>query len=264
MRFPVYIAGLLSLLAAGVCVAQDVGAITRPSEDVTLSFVRPGRIVEMPVKEGDTVKAGQLVARQDDEAERIELEQLRQKAEDVVVIRAREAQKAQKEVEHSKLVEAFAKNAVSRWDMERAKLDVTIAEIQVEIAKFEQSQDRLKYEQRKADIERSKMVSPIDGKVEQIKVKLGESPDQNEDVMRIVKINPLWIEAPVPLPVARGLKVGDATTVKFLDGATAEAPAKVVHVSAVADAASDTLNVRVEIPNPAGRPAGEHVSVRFK
>jgi RND family efflux transporter MFP subunit len=258
------IAGVFVLVAAGTCSAQDVGAITRPSEDVTLSFVRPGRIVEMSVKEGDSVKAGHVVARQDDAADRIELEQLRLKAEDKVVIRAREAQKAQKEVECGKLQEAYAKNAVSKWDVERAKLDVIIAAIQVEIARFDVEQDRLKYEYKKADMERAKMISPIDGKVEQIKVKVGEAPEQNEDVMRIVKIDPLWIEAPVPLAVARGLKVGDGATVKFLDGATAEAAAKVVNISAVADAASDTLNVRVEISNPAGRPAGEHVSVRFK
>jgi hypothetical protein len=32
----------------------------------------------------------------------------------------------------------------------------------------------------------------------------------------------------------------------------------------VADAASDTLRVRIEVPNQAKRPAGEHVLVTFQ
>ena len=38
---------------------------------------------------------------------------------------------------------------------------------------------------------------------------------------------------------------------------------KVIHVSRVADPASETLEVRVELPNPSTRLAGEHVTVTF-
>jgi len=38
---------------------------------------------------------------------------------------------------------------------------------------------------------------------------------------------------------------------------------RVVFVGSVADAASGTLRVRVEVPNKASRPAGEHVLVTF-
>ena len=41
------------LAAMGPAHAQGIEAITRPSEDVTLSFVRPGRIAAVLVKEGD-------------------------------------------------------------------------------------------------------------------------------------------------------------------------------------------------------------------
>ena len=42
------------------------------------------------------------------------------------------------------------------------------------------------------------------------------------------------------------------------------AAGKVIYIAAVADAASNTRTVRVEVPNKALRPAGEHVKVRFK
>ena len=56
--------------------AAGIEAITRPSEDVTLSFVTAGRIARVLVKDGDAVKAGQLLVGLDDEAERVQVEQL--------------------------------------------------------------------------------------------------------------------------------------------------------------------------------------------
>jgi multidrug efflux pump subunit AcrA (membrane-fusion protein) len=37
----------------------------------------------------------------------------------------------------------------------------------------------------------------------------------------------------------------------------------IVYVAAVADAASGTLRVRIEVPNKSNRPAGEHVEIIF-
>ena len=48
--------------------AADGGieAVTRPSADVLLSFVNAGKIREIAVKEGDLVKKGQILLRQND------------------------------------------------------------------------------------------------------------------------------------------------------------------------------------------------------
>jgi multidrug efflux pump subunit AcrA (membrane-fusion protein) len=57
------------------------------------------------------------------------------------------------------------------------------------------------------------------------------------------------------------LKVGDTMEVTFPAAAQDRVKAKVVHVAAVADPASETRRVRLEVPNPGGRPAGERVRV---
>ena len=262
---PAPLAVLLAILTlCSSSAAQDVSAITRPSGDVTLSFVKPGRIAEVLVKEGDVVKAAQVIVRQDDTAEQVELAQLKAQSEATVRIRYYAAVVDQKKNEYGKLLEAYEKKAVSKWDVERARLEVTSATLQQELAQFEHDQDGLKYRQRQAEVAQMRMASPIDGKVEKISLHPGEAANQNQDVIRIVKVDPLWIEVPVPLKIARGLKKEAPATVKFLDGVTQEAQGRIVLIAAVADAASDTLNVRVELPNAAGRPAGEHVTVRFQ
>ena len=105
-------------------------------------------------------------------------------------------------------------------------------------------------------------------------MEVGESVNTTTtEVIRVVQIDPLWIDAPVPLTQAVELKVGRTAQVVFglPDKPTKAEPAstslvvpgRVIFVGAVADAASDTLRVRIEVPNQAKRPAGEHVRVTF-
>ncbi|KPJ56088.1 MAG: hypothetical protein AMS16_03010 [Planctomycetes bacterium DG_58] len=250
-------------LSTGLARGEGVAAITRPSKDVTLSFVAAGCIAEVLVKEGDEVKAGDLLVRQDDAAERARLEQLKVEADSLVGIKTREAQLAQKEVELEKLEDAFKKKAVSKWDVEQARIAVIIAQAQLDLEKLNHKKDQLTYKETRIQLERMRLESPIAGKVEQILFEPGESADALADVIRVVKVDPLWIEVPVPLVQARKLKGTAAAHVTFPDKPERPARGKIVHIGAVADAASDTLTVRVEVSNPTGRPAGEHVSVSF-
>jgi RND family efflux transporter MFP subunit len=252
----------------------SIRAITRPSADITASFVQPGRITAVHVKEGDAVKADQLLIQQDDAADQVQLAQLKAQSEDTTQIRASEASLAQKKVDLQKIEKANASNAATALEVEHAKLDVTIAQLSLELAQFEHAQAGRKYQELKVRILNMQLKSPIEGSVEKIDVEVGESVNSTTaEVIRVVQIDPLWIDAPVPLTQALALKVGATAQVSFgpADSAGKTAPAaasvvlagRVIFVAAVADAASDTLRVRVEVPNKAKRPAGEHVLVSF-
>ena len=234
--------------------------------DVTLSFVRPGQVAEVAVKEGDEVKAGQLLARQDDLAEQVSLAQLKAEADDTVKIRAAEAQLDQKKVTLLRTQEAFKGHAATELEVKQAELDVTIADLSLELSKFQHEQDRRKYEEARLQVERMRMLSPLDGRVEKVAIEKGESVEinQQQKTIRVVRIDPLWIDVPVDVDKAARLKAGDAATAWYhLGNAYTSSAGKVLLVAKVADPASDTLQVRVELPNPAGQPAGMHVQVDF-
>jgi RND family efflux transporter MFP subunit len=246
-----------------------VEAVTKPSEDVTLSFSRPGRdltggqrVSKILVKEGQLVRAGELLVQQDDSAEQVQLRQLKSQADSDVQVRAAQAKLDQAKVDYEKMAEAGRRNAAAPLEVEHAKLDMLIADLSLELARFMHDQDRLKYDDLKAQIDRLRIESPIAGRVEKISVQEGESKDAQQPIIRIVKIDPLWIDAPVPLKQSRGLEVGAAARVAF-PGETGAAEGKIVFVGDVADAASDTLLVRVEVKNSSRRKAGEHVRVSF-
>jgi RND family efflux transporter MFP subunit len=242
-----------------------VRAITRPSADITLSFVQPGRIAQVPFKEGDMVKAGVMLVRQDDAAEQVQLAQLKAQAEDTTQIRASEASLAQKKVDLARLEKAAASNAATFLEVEHARLEVTIAQLSLELARFEHEQTGRKHEEAKIRVDNMQLKSPIDGRIEKVDVEVGESANALADVIRVVKIDPLWIDAPVPLAEAIGLKTGMIARIQFVEsgGAASTAEGRVISVASVADAASGTLRVRIEAANKTPRPAGEHVVVTF-
>jgi RND family efflux transporter MFP subunit len=246
-------------------VSTGVRAITRPSADRTLSFVQPGRIAQVPFKEGDMVKAGDVLIRQDDAAEQVQLAQLKAQSDDLTQMRASEASLAQKKVDLEKLEKAAASNAATFLEVEHAKLDVTIAQLSLELARFEHEQAGRKYEEQRIRVDRMQLKSPIDGRIEKVDVEVGESANALADVIQVVQIDPLWIDAPVPLSESIGLTTGITAQVQFAESGkpASTVEGRVIFVAAVADAASGTLRVRIEAPNKTGRPAGEHVLVTF-
>lgn len=257
---------ILWTLLAGIlpCHAIDVQAVTMPSADITLSFVISGKISEIRVKEGDTVEKGALLAFLDNEPERIQVEQLKAQAADQTRILSAKAELAQKQVDLKKLEAASAKGAASAWEVEHMRLSVKMAELSLRAAAIEQEQNRREYEKAMSQLERMRLVAPVAGRVEKVAVEAGEAVEKLGPVVQLVKIDPLWIDVPVPLAQAEEMAPEQPVAVTFPDNpTTAPAKGQIIHISSVADAASDTLRVRIEVPNPLHRPAGERITVEF-
>ena len=243
--------------------ADGIAAVTTPSADVTLSFTQPGLIAEVKIVEGDRVEKGQLLVQQDDAIERAQFRQIEAQSKNTSQLQASEASLAQKRVDLQKIERAAARDAATELEVEHAKLEVRMAELSLEIAELEHAQNQMKCEEAKIRVEKMALRSPIAGSIEKVEVEPGEGINALADVVRVVKTDPLWIDVPVPLGIGRQLTTGQNATVEFPDSPPASVQGSVTFVAAVADAASGTLRVRVEVPNRTGRLAGEHVRVRF-
>lgn len=253
----------LIMVPAIVC-AEPLQGITTPKADITLSFVVPGKINEILVQEGSIVNKDQLLVSLFDTPERIKCEQLKMLADDRTKILAAKAELAQKKVDLRKLEMAHTKGAASDWEIEHLQLNVRIAELSLKSAIIEQAQYQRRYDHARSQIEKMRLVAPIAGRIEDVSAAAGESIGTLGPVIRLVQNDPLWIDIPVPLKRAIGLTAGQKVWVTFPgDPAPAEANGRIINIASVADAASDTLRVRVEVPNSLKRPAGERVSIAF-
>ena len=267
-----FVAALLALLCLypfaqgatglGLRSSGTVRAITKPSGDRTLSFVLAGRLSEVPFKDGDVLQAEQIVAYLDDRAERARLAQTQAKSDDLTQIKASEASLAQKKVDLKKLTKAAQMLAATELEVEHARLDVRIAELSLDLARFEHDQALRQLHESQIRIDQMRLRTPISGIVAKLHVEEGESVNGLEEVMRVVQTDPLWVDASIPITQAALIKPGDQLDVTFYAPDPNTVRGRVIFVAAVADAASNTLTVRLEVPNPNKRPAGEHVQVR--
>ena len=241
---------------------SGITAITIPSADVTLSFVQPGKIAKLFILEGDTVTAGQLLARQDDTVEQIVLLQTKAQSEDTNQVEAAQASLDQKRVDLKKMEWAAGRGSATELEVEHAQLDVKIAELSLNVAQFEHGQNLRKYQEMMARIDRMSLTSSTTGTIDKVEVEEGEAVNGLENVIRVVKTDPLWIDVPIPLAQGRIFKKDQPVLVVF-PGTDQKINGTIIYASTVADAASSTLRVRIQVANTQKRPAGEHVQVFF-
>jgi len=241
-----------------------IEAITVPSADVTLSFVQPGRIMEIIPKEGGVVAADEALVRLDDAVDQVRLEIMKAQSESSSQLEASKATLDQKKIDFEKLEWASERGASTPQEVAHAALDVRIAELGLEIAEFDHRQTLRQYHAEKARVDDMTLNSPITGSVEKISVEVGESVGSAAPVIRVVQIDPLWIDVHVALGQAMTLKSGQLAQVVFPDDPENPVSAKIIFIAAVADAGSSTLRTRLEVSNKSDRPAGQHVTILFQ
>jgi RND family efflux transporter MFP subunit len=235
--------------------------ITKPISDLQLSFVQPGKVQRIDVKEGDAVHGGDTLMQMEDEIELIHLKIQKASAANRVPIDMARTDLLQKQKDLRNLKAAQAKGAVTQWEVDHALLAVDAARLSLKLKEFENEQDRLKVESIVQTIKNLTLVSPADGRVEEINLEPGESVQALAPLIRIVRTNPLRIDLAVPLDQAKALTLGQQTVVHFADAT--ELTGVITKKATVADAAATTLNIRIEVQNPQERPAGERVRVTF-
>ncbi|MBN2589247.1 MAG: efflux RND transporter periplasmic adaptor subunit [Sedimentisphaerales bacterium] len=241
---------------------QKIEAITNPCADVTLSFVQPGSIAKINYKEGDIVLVDNVLIQQEDSVEQLRLEQLKAESEDETTIKHAEITLEQREIDLKRLEERPA--ITTETEIEYAKLNRDIAKLQQFIANFQHTQAKKKYEEAKKQIDRMSLKSPIDGIIETIHKEKGESVNALEDVIRIVRIDPLWIDVAVPMAQTANLRNGGKVIVEFPEPKKITEEGRIIFISSVGHAGSGKLIVRVQVPNKTSRPARENVIVSFQ
>ena len=199
------------------------------------------------------MEKGDLLAQQDDSEEEKALALYMSKAEDMTQV---DAAKIIEQQSRERCLDNLTKSkAASKYEQDHAILQQKVEAAKIEIAEKQHEQDVDQFEQNQAIVEKTKLKAPFSGTVEELLIHEGESVDsQNMKVMRLVDVDPMWVEVPVPFAQGAQLKDGDPAQVKLSSDKVLTG--KVIHVASVAESASDTLKVRVEVPNPERPDAG--------
>ena len=251
------LAGFTSSLSA-----EEVEAISKPSADSQLAFVRPGLVSELKVKAGDPVKRGDVAVVLEAKLEELRMRQLEKELATDSRRGMEEIQLAQKKRDYESMQSAVEKSAATTKEVEYAALEIEKSKQNLRQLEFERQQLQAKIEEAKLLLAQTRLISPLDGLVEEVSVEVGEVAEPLKGVIRVVQINPLWLDVPVPQKSALKLKVGDWLEVKS-SVAGQMLKGKIIFKAAMADAASETATIRLEMDNAQLQPAGSRYKVQI-
>jgi len=197
-----------------------------------------GVLEQVLVNRGDRVKKGQVVAKLQSgvEAAALKLSEAR-------------VEFGRRKVERNEAL--YEKQLISAQDRDEL---VTEVELRKEELKKDRETLRLRT-----------IVSPIDGVVVERKLAPGDFIRTDKSmVMKLAQINPLNVEVVAPASIFGTVRVGMTGNVNLEPFVPGARPAKVVVVDKVIDAASGTLGLRLQLPNPDHKiPAGIKCTVEF-
>lgn len=219
--------------------AQGQGALFA-KESVLLSNKMAGYVNKVLIDFGDQVKAGQPLA----EMEREELE-LQVDAADSAVKQAK-ATYVRAQGEYERAQQLFAEQIVPPQRRDAAEAEFKVAEAVVHSAEkaLAIAQKRLRD---------TRIVSPVNGFVQQRLVNPGEYLAASSKMFEIVVVHPLKLRVPVPERYARLARIGLPMRIE-VDALPGETYSGILtRVAAGVDHATRSLLVEAEIPNPEGK-----------
>ena len=261
---------LTTSLANQICRAE-VEAVTSALHDLNLSFPVSGKVAIKHVKPGMAVKKGQTLMELENKPGEIDVMQKKLRAETDVAVHAAEAQLELDEIELEKSEKMHKEAALSELELLRVRARVKITKLQLKKAKVDQEDATLQHKLAVAQLAMYTLVAPIDGVVEKLEqdkaeeVSEGEGVEPLRPVIRLVVVKKLRVDAAVPTDKTLSLNVGGEAWVRSRLSSNAK-PVKgnIIHIAKVADPASNTMLVRIEVPNEDNLlGAGWHVRIDF-
>jgi RND family efflux transporter MFP subunit len=249
---------LLPLLAA----AESYDCLMEPAEVIELGSSTTGVIDKVLVDRGDPVKAGQVVAQLNSEIEQstVDLLRVRARSEKVIDAQRRTFDIVDKRYERARQLKERA--AISAEAFDQVEAERIAAEANVFSAELNQDLAEKELQRAEVALALRSIRSPVNGILSERTLSAGEYVGNNDHVAVIVQLDPLKVEAFLPVSLYGRIKAGDVATVEPVAPLSGSYSATVKAIDRVFDAASGTFITILELPNPDGAlPAGHRCRV---
>lgn len=214
--------------------AEEFECLLEPHLMVNVSSPVAGLLAAVNVERGDEIRKGQVLAKLKSEVEQAS----------VALSRARAEFGQRKIIRNEELIQQAL---ISPSEKDELETESRVAQLELQ--------------QAEAGLEQRTITSPINGVVVERYLSAGEFV-QSEPILKIAQLNPLNVEVIVPVQRFGNIHKGMKATVRPQALVSGDFDAEVVIVDRVIDAASGTIGVRLELPNPDYRiPAGMKCTV---
>lgn len=229
----------------------DMDCVVQPSVVADLGVAVPGIIEKLHYDRADYVSKGTVLAELESDLERasLELAEKLSQATTAVELRQLNAAFGSRTLERNQAL--FEKSTISKQTLDQVETESLIARMQVRQEQENREIARLEALRAKASLNRRQIVSPINGAITEKYRSVGEYV-ADEPVFQVAQLDPLRIEVVVPLDYLNSIRTGMSASIELeVDGfEDRQYEAQVRRIDPVADAASGTYGIWLEMPNP--------------
>ncbi|WPL19560.1 multidrug resistance protein MdtN [Thiorhodovibrio winogradskyi] len=230
---------------------EGISGFTEAQQDLQLGLSESGRVALISAREGDSVKAGDLILSLDIALIRLDLEQRRLKLEflaDLQLAERRLAMLSDKLQRGRRLRQSD--NAISRDELEQIILEHAQAEADLARLRAQKEQERLELALAEEHINRRELRAGFDGILVRLAKAEGESVQPHEPLARLVDASAGRFIGNAEFRQVAFLKPGQRVRLDLLlDGAHQTREGVVSFLSPVMDTASGLIEVKAEFDN---------------
>lgn len=216
--------------------AIRISGLTEADKRAVLATRVGGVIAKLPVRQGQRVKAGDLILMLDAEEKVSAVDNAKQ----LLVQRQAELDAA----------ERLAKSGnLPKLQLDTARSNLTSAQSALRTAQ--------------AELDRNEVKAPFDGIVDRVPVELGSAVMQGGEVATVLALDPIIARGEISERDLRFVKDGDEADIRLVNGETVTG--KLRYISRDASAATRTFRVEIAIPNADGAiPAGMTAEITLR
>lgn len=244
--------------------ASEVDCLIHPREVVTVSAPVEGVLERVAVDRGHTVQAGAVLAVLESAVERRMVAIAKERATHDSGVKSNQVRLDFGARRFHRTDEMFKKSLVPLKELDEAETAKVLAEWGLVEANEQRRLAALELDRAETALKLRTITSPVDGVVMERLRHPGELASREHPLVKIARLDPLRVEMFVPITLYAQVSVGQRVTVVPEAPLNRPLEARVVVVDRVADAASSTIGVRLEIANPGNRiPAGLKCKVKI-
>jgi multidrug efflux system membrane fusion protein len=221
-------------LAQGLAVSGSLKAVNSAMIKARVA----GELLGLTVREGDFVKAGQVVARIDASELQSRVRQARQQAESA----KGQVDVAERQFDNNK-------GLVDQGFISKTALDTSLANLNSAQATYRAAQAAIEIATKSLDD--TVLKSPIDGQVAQRLVQPGERVGIDAKIIEVVDLRQLELEASLGAQESMDVRVGQSADLQ-IEGSANIVRAKVARINPSAQAGSRSVLVYLSLDNPGG------------
>ncbi len=244
---------LICLLSVSLTIHANeippVDCVINPYKVADISSAVPGVLDKVSVERSDWVVKGDVIAQLGSGVEQANVALAKARSEIESEIQLGEAKLLFDKKRLSRIDQLHTRQAVSREKYEEADRNKELSIWELQQAKDLKNIRQLELIRAEEQLKQKTILAPFDGFILQKFRSEGEYIE-NQAIVRIAQLDPLLIEAIVPMEVFGVIEVGMKGLVYPELSADQPKVAEVVAVDRMGDAASRTFGVRLQLPNP--------------